>query len=177
MHTLSPQPPQHHPPSSLRAAENQPHFVAVTSSGITTEAYAKLPFALKPLYAFVLPAALADKLGMERVLAHAGGSEWSTRDEVSAEVLIEGWESTSGLLGAAELKHVVIVRPAVLTDGPCRGDETVETRKGSAPYRTLANDELRDGHRVSRQDVAHFIVQDVASNWSKWEGAAVNIAY
>ncbi len=173
MHTLSPQPPQHHPPSSLRAAENQPHFVAVTSSGITTEAYAKLPFALKP---FVLPAALADKLGMERVLAHAGGLEWSTRDEVSAEVLPEEWESTSGLLGAAELKHVV-VRPAVLTDGPCRGDETVETRKGSVPYRTLANDELRDGYRVSRQDVAHFIVQDVASNWSKWEGAAVNIAY
>ncbi len=174
-------------PESLRAPENQPRFVIITSNGITTEAHAKLPLAMKPIYNIMLPAPHADKLGMERILARTAGREWATRDEVSADILPAGWQNIPGLWEENGLKHLVIIRPALLTDGGCRGDELLEKdekregkgkdRKGKVPYRTLANDEMRDGYRVSRQDVAHFIVEDALPNWSKWEGTAVNLAY
>ncbi|RPD58980.1 hypothetical protein L226DRAFT_510763 [Lentinus tigrinus ALCF2SS1-7] len=162
-------------PDSLRAPETQPRFVVITSNGITSESHAAIPLALKPLYGVLLVAPHADKLGAERLLAHCGGFRWSSKDVPSTKILPEGWQSTPGLPGTGVLKHLVIIRPALLTDGECRGDE--DEKSGKAPYRTKRDGDLKDSYRVSRKDVAHFVVREVLSNWSQWEGSGVVIGY
>ncbi|TFK93207.1 hypothetical protein K466DRAFT_594553 [Polyporus arcularius HHB13444] len=162
-------------PDALRAPDTQPHFVIITSMGITAESHSSVPLALKPLYSSVLPAAHADKLCMERILAYLAGLSWSSKDTPRQEILPRGWQSTPGLLGEGELKHVVIMRPALLTDGECRGDEA--GKPGKAPYRSKKDGNLSSGYRVSRKDVAHFVVQEVLPHWSEWEGFGVVLAY
>ena len=162
-------------PDSLRAPETQPRFVIITSNGITSESHATIPLALKPLYNLMLVAPHADKLGAECLLAHCAGLPWSSKDQPSTKILPDGWQSTPVIPGAGELKHLVIIRPALLTDGESRGDKG--TKNGEAPYRTKRNGELNDGYRVSRKDVAHFIVREVLPNWSQWEGSGVVLAY
>ena len=162
-------------PESLRAPSAQPRFIIVTSMGITAASHKAVPLALKPLWVVLLPAAHADKMGAERVLAHCAGLRWRDEDKVKAEVLPEGWENTPGLPGPGELKHLVIVRPALLTDGVCKGDES--RKEGQAPYRALKDGDFKDGYRVSRKDTAHFIVDDALANWEKWEKSGVTLAY
>ncbi|KAI0694572.1 hypothetical protein C8T65DRAFT_584970 [Cerioporus squamosus] len=162
-------------PDSLRVPETQPRFVVVTSMGITSESHAALPLALKPFYGLLLVSPHTDKLGCERMLAHCAGLPWASKDEPSKEILPEGWRSTPALPREGELKHLVIIRPALLTDGECRGDEAGNT--GKAPYRTKRNGDMGDGYRVSRKDTAHFVVHEVLPNWSEWEGSGVVLAY
>ncbi|KAI0697307.1 hypothetical protein C8T65DRAFT_710411 [Cerioporus squamosus] len=162
-------------PNSLCAPETQPRFVIVTSMGITSESHSAVPLALKPLYGAVLPAAHADKLGMECILARSAGLSWSSKDAPSKGILPEGWQSSPGLLGQGELKHLVIMRPALLTDGECRGDEV--GKAGKAPYRSKKDGNMGSAYRVSRKDVAHFVVQEVLPRWSEWERSGVVLAY
>ncbi|TFK93218.1 hypothetical protein K466DRAFT_479083 [Polyporus arcularius HHB13444] len=162
-------------PGSLRAPETQPRFVVITAMAVTSESQAAVPLVLKPLYYVVLPAALADKLGVERILSHAAGWSWSSKDDPSNDILTQGWKSTPGLPRQGDLKHVVIVRPAVLTDGESRGDEAVKS--GNEPYRTKKVVIMSSAYRVLRKDVAHFVVEKVLPNWSEWEGYGVVIAY
>ncbi|KAI0748743.1 hypothetical protein C8Q80DRAFT_1271101 [Daedaleopsis nitida] len=164
-------------PDALRAPERQPRFVVITSMGITAEAHARLPFGLRTFYGTALSGPHVDKLGAERILAHCTGRAWAPADVVQKSVLSDGWEATPGLPGPAELKHVLIVRPALLTDGECRADKAEAAGKGKAAYRAAAT-EMSDGYRVSRRDVAHFVVEDAVPNWSKWEGTGgVVLAY
>ncbi|KAI0697313.1 hypothetical protein C8T65DRAFT_582797 [Cerioporus squamosus] len=162
-------------PDSLRAPETQPRFVIITALGITSEMRAELPLVLKPIYSVFLRFTMVDKLGIERAVAHCAGWPWTSKDEPANDVLPPGWQSTPGLLGQGELKHVVIVRPAALTDGECRGDEAGKT--GQAPYRTSKDTTMSGAYTVSRQDVAHFVVEDVLPRWSEWEGSGVALAY
>ncbi|RDX54062.1 hypothetical protein OH76DRAFT_1398354 [Lentinus brumalis] len=162
-------------PDPLRAPETQPRFVVITSMGITSESHAALPFALKHFYGLLLVSPHTDKLGAERLLAHCAGLTWSSKDEPSKKVLPEGWQSTPGLPREGELKHLVIIRPALLTDGECRGDEV--GKNGKASYRTKRDGSMGDGYRVSRKDTAHFVVQEVLPNWREWEGSGVVLAY
>ena len=164
-------------PDALRVPAAQPRFVCVTSNGILPESHAKIPLAIRPIYTYMLPAPHADKFGMERVLAHCTGTPWTAGKEPQSEILPEGWRDTPGLFREGEMKHLVIIQPAMLTDGKCRGDEVEAEGKGNAPYRTTVTDEFTDAYRVSRQDVGHFIAQDVVPNWSKWEGKSVVVAY
>ncbi|PIL28686.1 hypothetical protein GSI_08730 [Ganoderma sinense ZZ0214-1] len=165
-------------PAELRApAEAQPRFVVITSMGITTAARKALPLAIKPLYGSMLSAPHDDKLGAERVIAHVRGLPWpaDSPDQVKPQVLADGWQDTPGLPAEGEIRKVIIIRPALLSDGECRGDR--ESKKGKAPYRAMKDGVFGDGYRVSRKDVAHFIVCDVLSNWERWEGSGVTVAY
>ena len=169
-------------PAELRVPPSaQPRFVAITSMGITAASHKALPFALKPLYSSsMLSAPHDDKLGAERVLAHVLGIPWTGSDKVKEAVLAEGWEDTPGLPKEGEIGQVVIIRPALLTDGECRGDRDSSSKKGgkkSEPYRTIKDGDFGDGYRVSRKDVAHFIVCDALPNWERWEGSGVTVAY
>ncbi|KAJ7247010.1 hypothetical protein C8J57DRAFT_1523226 [Mycena rebaudengoi] len=51
--------------------------VAISSNGLTPEGHAKLPFAMRLVYAYLLPAPHRDKVGLEFVLAHCGGRSYS----------------------------------------------------------------------------------------------------
>lgn len=163
-------------PSSQRAPAAQPRIVVVSSTGITPASHANLPLVLRPVYAFIA-APHNDKLGMEKALAHWAGWPWEAglsphRDPSGMEILPEGWSSREGCPKEGELKKLVVVRPALLTDGRCMGDEAKE---GKPPYLLAEGDLGR--YTVSRRDVAHFIVEGALKDWEKWEGKGVSIAY
>ena len=146
----------------------------VTSNGITAASHASLPFALRPLYAYLVASPHLDKLGAERVLARSAGLPWAEEDVVEKAVLPDGWEGTEGLPDVGDLKKVVIVRPALLTDGDCRADSA---KDGKAPYRVQIDGNLKNAYRVSRKDIAHFIVDDAIPHWEKYEGKGVCVSY
>ena len=146
----------------------------ITSNGCTAESHASVPFALSPLYSYGLAGPHADKVGAERVLARAVGLPWSDKDVVQESILPDGWKGEEGMIGAGELKKVVIIRPALLTDGKCHADET---GKKKGPYRVRVGADLDGAYRISRKDVGHFIAEDLVRNWSKYENKPVCLAY
>ncbi len=161
------------PTSSTSADTSAPQtkVILLTSMGLTKVGRTKLPLLLKPLYALVIRAPHEDKLGMERVIYHAAGWTWPADEaEPSAHILLPGWEKR--LPGApGYLKSVLIVQPALYTDGVGKAD----TAGGKKVYR--AEDRDFSAYTISRRDVAHFIVEDALANWNKWEGKCVRLAY
>lgn len=86
----------------------------------------------------------------------------------------DSWKE--GLPETGTLKSVVVIRPALLTDGDCKGDKTAgKDKKGKEPYRVEEGD--ISGYTISRKDVAHFIVEGVLGDWKKWEGKCISLAY
>ncbi|KZT00053.1 uncharacterized protein LAESUDRAFT_745958 [Laetiporus sulphureus 93-53] len=160
-------------PASLRAPASQPRIVILSSIGLSRASHAALPLLLKPLYGYLLRGPHADKLAMERVVAYCAWRTWDgDEDELEEGILPEGWREMEGLPAEGMLEHVVVVRPALLTDGECRA----ETAGTEPPYR-VADHDLGDGYRVSRKDVAHFIVEGLLTDWQQWEGKCLSIAY
>ncbi|KAJ6521916.1 hypothetical protein DFH09DRAFT_1192026 [Mycena vulgaris] len=152
------------------AAAPQPKFIVISSTGLTPSAHAALPLLLKPLY-LMLAAPHRDKVGMERVIAHCAGLPWNSEidGEPAADIVGERWTQRKGLPAPGTLKHVLVVRPALLTDGKCVADEG----KGKS-YR-VGEGEL-GGYTISRKDLAHFVV-DALARWDEFENKRVNVAY
>jgi len=154
---------------------NHPKIITLSSTGLTKKSHANLPFALKPLYGYLLTGPHKDKLGTERVVAHCAGWPWDA-EEVGEDILGSGWQD--GLPEAGSVKSIVVIRPALLVEGDCKADKLKdEKKKGKAkePYRVKEGD--IGGWTVSRKDVAHFIVEGVLGDWKKWEGKCISIAY
>ena len=105
---------------------------------------------------------------MERAVAYAAGWEWRN-EEPQSDILSAGWKDRFPDPGF--LKRVVILRPAMFTDGECRGDKS-----GKAGYRVSEAD-LSGSYTISRKDVAHFIVEGILKEWERWEGKRASIAY
>ncbi|KAI0658767.1 hypothetical protein C8Q70DRAFT_1045412 [Cubamyces menziesii] len=162
-------------PPALRTPATQPRFVVITSRGMTHHSHRTLPVALRAFYGMFLGSPHMDKLGAERVIAYCMGRPWSTDSdgEIKENVLPPGWQKLDGLLAEGELKRVVIVRPALLTDGECRADDP---KKGKPAYKAVAGEE-EGGYTVSRRDTAHFIVEGALKNWDEWEGKGVCLVY
>ncbi|KAL1681719.1 hypothetical protein EV122DRAFT_205062 [Schizophyllum commune] len=151
----------------------QPRIVVVSSIGLTKRSHSSLPLIFKPLYAHALAMPHRDKLGVERVLAHCAGLPWDASEEEPADDIVgAGWRERQGLPGPGELKQVLIVRPALLTDGECKADKKKEGRE---PYR--AEEKELGGYTVSRKDVGHFIFKAVTTDWSKYGGKIINVGY
>ncbi|KAG8870802.1 hypothetical protein FRB98_001341 [Tulasnella sp. 332] len=146
--------------TTIPSAMPQPRVIAITSMGITKDSHRHLPYLLRPLYA-VIRSPHADKLGMERVVHYSAGwtPEWKENEPIK-EVLAPGWETK--LPEKGWLKHAVIVRPAILTDG-----------EALAKYRV--GDHLKASYTISRKDVAHFITNDLLENWEKYDGKAITV--
>ncbi|KAG8886983.1 hypothetical protein FRB98_000707 [Tulasnella sp. 332] len=136
----------------------QPRFTIVTSNGVTKDSHATLPYAMRPLYAMI-ESPHADKIGMEKICHYSAGwmSDWN-EDGPSDEILAPGWEGK--LPAKGWLKHLVVVRPAFLTDGEVSGK-----------YRV--GEQLSGVYTVSRKDVAHFMTGDLLENWDKYDGKAI----
>ncbi|KAI0074184.1 hypothetical protein K474DRAFT_1601882 [Panus rudis PR-1116 ss-1] len=160
-------------PQSLRAHESQPKFIAISSLGLTRISHKALPLIYRPLYSVLLSSPHQDKLGMEYILAYLSGREWED-DEPFADILSPAWKEDSRLLGAGELKKLVVVRPALLVGEECQGDKVKES--GKEPYRVSAGN-LQSPYSISRQDVAHFMVEGLLPEWERWQGKCVDVAY
>ncbi|KAG0691644.1 hypothetical protein DFH29DRAFT_976872 [Suillus ampliporus] len=148
----------------------RPKIITISSTGLTRASYKSLPLALKPLYSYLLSSPLKDKRGAEEAIAHSAGWEWNVKDSPGDEILGADWTNR---VPTGELKSVVVVRPAMLTDGECRADVK---GKGSDAYRVKEGD-LECGWTVSRRDVAYFLVEGVVRHWEEWEGKCVSVAY
>lgn len=130
---------------------------------------------LKPFYSYLLSVPHADKCGAEEVLAYCAGWEWETEDSPGTEVLGGDWKASADLPAPGSLKNVVVVRPALLTDGACRADTREPSTTSGGAYKVQEGD-LAGRWTVSRKDVAHFVVE-VVRRWDEWEGKRVSIAY
>ncbi|KAJ7857889.1 hypothetical protein B0H13DRAFT_2076777 [Mycena leptocephala] len=93
-----------------------------------------------------------DKIGAER-----------TDGEPEAHILARGGHSDRASLRQLA-QRVLIIRPALLTDGKCVADELSVSEK-----------EL-GGYTISRKDTAHFVV-DALSRWKEFGNKCVNVAY
>lgn len=156
--------------ATMPRIEPTPKIILLSSAGLTKSSHAAVPFLFKPLYGSLLDSPHADKLGMERVVAHAAGWDW-TEKEPANTVLPPGWQSR--LPEAGFLKHALVVRPAILVDGACKAEDVGRKGKG---YR-VSDTVLKSCYTVSRRDVAHFIVEEALANWDSWEGKCAQIGY
>lgn len=173
---------------TMPKSEPQPKFIFVTSLGVTKASHETLPWILKPLYSWGLAIPHADKLGAERVIHHCAAEEW-VESEPGAEIMDnEGvaWLEREGLPSPGELKHWAIVRPALLLNGACKGDEAPkntkqkcdkEPKEPKEPYKVLDDSGFSMGHTISRRDVAHFLAEGLVKNWETWQGRIVGISY
>ncbi|KAL1754626.1 hypothetical protein FB107DRAFT_215341 [Schizophyllum commune] len=149
----------------------QPRIVVVSSIGLTKRSHASLPCVFKPFYAHALAVPHRDKLGVERVLAYCAGFAWDEGELEPAEDIVgANWRERKGLPAAGELQKVLVVRPALLTDGECEADKGI-----AQPYR--ASEEELGGYTVSRKDVGHFIAKAILDDWEKYEGKIMNVGY
>ncbi|KAJ6498975.1 hypothetical protein C8R45DRAFT_99383 [Mycena sanguinolenta] len=151
----------------------QPKIIVISSTGLTPSAHAALPLLLKPLYGVVLAAPHRDKIGMERAIAHCAGWTWDPKADgpvAESEILGEGWTQRKGLPTPGSLKRMLVVRPALLTEGKCVVDEN----KGKG-YRVSENE--LGGYTISRKDTAHFVVDALTRRWDEFENKRVNVAY
>ena len=155
----------------------RPKIITLSSTGLTKTSHSSLPVLLKPLYAALLGPPHKDKIGSERVIAHCAGWSW-TGGEVKEHILGKGDEWKEGLPESGTLKSVVVLRPALLTDGDSKADKLAgkdKKGKGKLPYRVKEGD--IGGYTISRKDVAHFVVEGLLADWKKWEGKCLDIAY
>jgi hypothetical protein len=153
----------------LRAAPRRtpPHLkvIIISSTGVTKVSHKNLPLTLRPMYGYLIRQPHNDKLGLERVLAQASGAPW-TSEEPPSDVLPSDGSWKDELTGSDVVASGVVLRPAFLTDGACKGK-----------YRTSVGDHGKGFTSISRRDVAHFIVEDVMKHWTKWENTVVSLAY
>jgi len=158
----------------------QPRIIALSSMGLTRTSHAALPLFLKPVYGYLLSVPHKDKVGVERVISHCAGWIWDTKNdgEPGDDIMGSDWTNQEGLPAAGSLKRVLVIRPALLTDGECVADKdrTGGTKgKGKEAYR-VSEREL-GGWTVSRKDVAHFVADAVLNRWDEFENKRVSIAY
>jgi hypothetical protein len=156
-------------PDHLRQPGSRPRIVALSSTGISEVGHAALPIVKRLTYPSLLAAPHRDMLCLELVLAHVSGhdGDWlPLTSRAEAGILPGGWENLTGLPGAGQLPDAVLIRPAWLTDGPAKGE-----------YRVLEGQGDRDCKTISREDVAHFITEQIVPQWKEWNGKAVSIGY
>lgn len=148
-----------------------PKIITISSTGLTRASHKNLPLLLKPLYGYLLQVPHKDKCGAEEILAHCAGWPWEECDSPGPEILGANWKER--VPDGGQLKSVVVIRPALLTDGECRADEASRNKQA---YRVNEGD-LSGSYMVSRKDVAHFLVEGVIKDWDTWQGKRVSIAY
>ncbi|KAF9462737.1 hypothetical protein BDZ94DRAFT_1309435 [Collybia nuda] len=140
--------------------------------GVTRASHTALPLLLKPVDGYLLAVPHKDKVGAERVISHCAGWTWKSSEDGEPDENTMGpgdWTQRSGLPVAGTLKQVLVIRPALLTDGECAAE-------GSGKSYRVSDGELK-GWTVSRKDVAHFVVDAALNRWREFENKVVSIAY
>ncbi|PPQ82534.1 hypothetical protein CVT25_007143 [Psilocybe cyanescens] len=149
-----------------------PKIITLSTSGVSRSSRTKVPFALKPLYGYLIKHALQDKLGMERIIYHCAGWKWNAEDgEPSEDIMGKDWKHRDALPSPGMLKNAMILRGALLNDGECRADSAGNKQ----PYR--AGEGEVGGYSISRRDVAHFIFEAVTKHWEDYGNKQVSVAY
>jgi hypothetical protein len=129
---------------------------------------------MRIFYGWLLVQPHVDKVCMERILAYCAGTPFED-ENYRRDILPQGWRSLEGMPSEGGMKNVLVLRAALLTDGPARADMNTTERRSQRPYRVSVGDTERLGYTISRRDVAHFIVQEALDDWEKWKGKCVSL--
>jgi len=166
----------------------RPKIIAVTSIGVTKDS--PIPFVYKPLYAYLLRGPHADKLGLERVLAHASVRTWDDKEPREDITTVDGvkWQDRSGLPSSGSLE-VLVIRPpmfvefkqkgapppAAATSQPSSGEGEPETKK-QEEMKYRVGPELSGTYSISREELGHFIAENGVKNWDQFKGQAITVS-
>lgn len=145
-----------------QAGSPVPKTIVVSSTGLTRQSKAVLPWLFRPLYGWLLHLPHEDKKGLEVVIFHGLGKPYEQGETPNETILPAGWKESLPAEGWA--KHSVIIRSAWLTDGEATG--VYRGRVGDFKVWT-----------ISRKDVAHLITEELLANWDKYEGNIVTVGY
>ena len=165
---------------TMPQSDPQPKIIMLTSTGLTGSSHAALPLLLKPLYGYLLAVPHKDKLGAERAIAYSAGWEWIAKDagELGEDIMGPGdWMKREGLPAPGMLKRVLVVRPALLTDGECIAEKPKGKGKNKCGVGYRVSERELGGWTISRKDVAHFIVDAALNRWDEFEQKLVNVGY
>ncbi|KAF9789782.1 hypothetical protein BJ322DRAFT_1098608 [Thelephora terrestris] len=178
---------------TMPESTNRPKFIAITSIGVTKDS--PIPLVYKPLYGYLLRGPHADKLGLERVLAHASGRKWEDREPRDDITTVDGvnWQDRESLPASGSLE-VLVIRPPVFVEPKQKGapppkapaDSTSQpTSPGNEPvakedeekltYR-VGGPELGGTYKISREEIAHFIAENATKNWDQFKGKAITVS-
>ena len=148
-----------------------PKIIVLSTTGASRKARSKTPLMQRPLYGYLIQQQMADKLGMERVIAHCAGWTW-TDEEPVAQVMGEGWKQRKGLPAPGTLTEAVVLRASLLTDGECKAEGKSEN---ALSYHAVEG--VDGGATISRKDVAHFVFEAVTKKWDKYVNKQISVSY
>lgn len=170
----------------------KPNIIAVTSIGVTKDS--PLPLVYKPLYGYLLRGPHADKLGLERVLAHASGRKWEDReprDDITTMDNVK-WQDRTSLPASGSLEVLIIRAPMFVeakqkgvplppkaTEQPDSPEETQPEAKkdeGEKMKYRVGGPELRGTYTISREELGHFIAENAVKNWDQFKGKAITVS-
>ena len=176
----------------------RPKVIAITSIGVTKDS--PIPVMLKPLYAYLLRGPHADKLGLERVLAHASGRAWNDKEPREDLTTVDGvkWQDRKGLPSSGSFE-VLVIRPpmfvepkqkgvpprsatpavAPATSQPSSGENEPQPKKkdgGEELKYRFGGPELSGTYSISREEIAHFIVENAMKNWDQFKGKPITVS-
>jgi len=167
----------------------RPKIIAITSIGVTNDS--PVPLVYKPMYGYLLRGPHADKLGLERVLAHASGREWSGKEPRDDITTVDGvkWQDRTGLPPSGSLE-VLVIRPPIFveskkksataaTSQPASGENEPKGKnkgdEGELKYR-VGGPELSGTYTISREEIGHFIAENAVKNWDQFKGKAITVS-
>jgi len=170
----------------------RPKLIAVTSIGVTKDS--PIPFVYKPLYGYLLRGPHADKLGLERVLAHGSGRHWDDKEPRIELTTVDDikWQDRKGLPSSGSLEILVLRLPILVASAekstppacaqaspPPRADNEPETKKGDSeekPKYRVGGPELSGTYTISREEAAHFIAETAMKDWDQFKGNAITVS-
>ena len=181
---------------TMPESDPRPKLIAATSIGVTKDS--PTPLVYKPLYAYLLREPHADKLGLERVLAHLSGREWDDREPRAEITTVDEvkWQDRKGLPSSGSLetlvlrlplfveqKHKSVSPPPATHAGTISHhsstDSEFDTKKkddAEKPKYRVGGPELSGTYTISREEVAHFVTETVVKNWDQFKGKAVTVS-
>lgn len=149
---------------------SNPKVITVSSTGVTEESHKALPLPHRVLYPYLLDGPLKDKRGAEQIYARVADWPWEKKNDAGSDILPDGWTDR---VPHGQHKNLLVIRPALLINCESLGEKTPEKKDG---YRVQDGD-MKGAYKISRNDVAHFIVEGALKRWDEWAGRCVSIAY
>jgi hypothetical protein len=176
-------------------SDPRPKIIAATSIGVTKDS--PLPLVYKPLYGYLLREPHADKLGLERILAHGSGRTWDDKEPRAEMTTVDGvrWQDRKGLPASGSVETLVLRLPIFVGGDSKRAPSPSKTKAGvSSPPPTAEGEpevkkdeeekqkyrvgggELSGTYTISREEVAHFIAETAVKRWEEFKGKAVTLS-
>jgi len=166
----------------------RPKFIAVTSIGVTKDS--PIPLVYKPLYGYFLRAPHADKLGLERILAHVCGRAWEDKEPQVDLTTVDDvkWQDRKGLPSSGSVEVVVLRLPILVesksksaagppppASGAENGPDGKKKEEEEKPKYRVGGPELSGTYTISREESAHFIAENAMNNWDQYKNKAITV--